>query len=142
MAAPRAMRRLLRVLELEEEQCRALMEAAVADLKQLENALTAAGDRERKGRRLVAASVTTGALADRVAGLEESRLAQMHHLTLKPSIAEAEVIAGSRRQEFLGKRAERRQVETVVEKARADEARDAGRRSQRALDDWFLRRER
>ena len=51
MAASHGMRRLLRVLELEEEHYRAQMEAALADLRQLEEALMTAGEQERAGRR-------------------------------------------------------------------------------------------
>lgn len=142
MAAPRVLRRLLRVLELEEEQYRAQMEAAIADLKQLETALKISESRERKGDRLVAASATTGEVSDRVAGLEESRLARKRAAALKPEIAEAATVAGRRREKFVEKRVERRQMETIVEEAQTQDALDAGRRSQRALDDWFLHRPR
>jgi hypothetical protein len=133
------MRRLLRVLELEEEHYRAQMEAALADLRQLERALTAAGEQERAGRRLVAGSIATGEIADRVSGIEESRLAGKRGAALKPRIAGAEAVAASRQQKFLEKRVERRQAETVVEKAEAEKVLDDGRRVQRSLDDWFLR---
>jgi flagellar biosynthesis chaperone FliJ len=139
MAASRALRRLLRVLELEEEQYRTQMEAALNDLKRLEKALTSAGDREREGRRLVTQSATTGELTNRVAGLEESRLGGERAAMLKPRIADAEAVAGSQRKKFLGKRVERRQTETVVKKAEVEETLESERRSQRALDDWFLR---
>jgi hypothetical protein len=46
------------------------------------------------------------------------------------------------RQEFLAKRIERRQVETLIRKIGAGDAVDAGRRAQRDLDDWFLSRAR
>jgi hypothetical protein len=42
--------------------------------------------------------------------------------------------------EYLAKRVERRQAETLIEEAQAQNALDAGRRSQQALDDWFLNR--
>ena len=44
----------------------------------------------------------------------------------------------ARRREFAQKRVDRRQVETVVSKMEAREAEQAGRRTQRELDDWFL----
>jgi hypothetical protein len=47
-----------------------------------------------------------------------------------------------RRQQFLAKRIERRQVETLIQKTEAKDAVDAGRRAQRDLDDWFLSRAR
>jgi hypothetical protein len=42
--------------------------------------------------------------------------------------------------EFLAKRIERRQVETLIQKTEAEDAVDAGRRAQQELDDWFLSR--
>jgi len=41
------------------------------------------------------------------------------------------------RQEFLGKRVERRQAETLIEKTEAQDAIEAGRHAQQALDDWY-----
>jgi flagellar export protein FliJ len=140
MAGSRAMRRLLRVLELQEEQCRAQMETALADLKRLERDLATEGNREREGRRLVTASAESGELLHRLVGLEESRLAEKRIGALRPRIVEAEEVTGSRRSRFLEKRIERRQAETVVQTAEATHEMDAGRRSQRVLDDWFLRR--
>ena len=63
MAVSRAMRRLLRVLEIQEEQYRAALASALADLKRLEGAMAATAERDRGGRRLVAASASTGELS-------------------------------------------------------------------------------
>ena len=41
------------------------------------------------------------------------------------------------RREFLGKRVERRQAETLIGETEAQEAVAAGRRGQQALDDWY-----
>jgi hypothetical protein len=41
------------------------------------------------------------------------------------------------RQEFLGKRVERRQAETLIRETEARDAIEAGRRGQQALDDWY-----
>ena len=49
------------------------MELALAELAQLELALRAANQKERAGRSLVAASASSGEIADRIAGMEESR---------------------------------------------------------------------
>ena len=57
-------------------------------------------------------------------------------------IVEAEQNVVQRRQEFLAKRMERRQVEAIVERAGEEEAAEAGRRAQREMDDWFLSRTR
>jgi hypothetical protein len=142
MAVSRAARRLMQVRVLEEELSQAALESAVGDLRQMELALAAAEERERNGRRQVTASVNTGELVDRIAGLEQARAAIRHGAALRPRIAEAELKVARRRQEFLAKRMERRQVETLIRKTEAGEAVDAGRRTQRELDDWFLSRAR
>ena len=140
MAASRAMRRLMQVRALEEELRQAALESAVGDLRRMELALVASEERERNGRQQVTASVRTGELVDRIAGLEETRAALRHGAALKPRIAEAELEVARRRQEFLAKRIERRQVETLIQKTEAEDAVAAGRRAQRELDDWFLSR--
>jgi hypothetical protein len=140
MAVSRGMRRLLQVLEIQEEQCRAAVETARAELKQLEQALTRSVERERRGRRLVAASAATGEIADRIAGIEETHVAKRIAKVLTPRIAEAESAVNLRQREFLDKRIERRQAETLIEEAEALESIEAGRRAQRDLDDWFLSR--
>jgi flagellar export protein FliJ len=134
------MRRLMQVRALEEELRQAALESAVGDLRRMELALVASEERERNGRQQVTASVRTGELVDRIAGLEETRAALRHGAALKPRIAEAELEVARRRQEFLAKRIERRQVETLIQKTEAEDAVDAGRRAQRELDDWFLSR--
>jgi hypothetical protein len=138
MAVSRAMQRLLKVLEIQEEEYRAAMEAARAELKQLEQALTRSVERERGGRHLVAASAASGDVTDRIAGLEEAHTARRVAAALAPRIAEAELAVHARRREFLGKRIERRQTETLIEEAGARDKLEAGRRTQRDLDDWFL----
>jgi hypothetical protein len=136
------MRRLLAVLEAQEEQSRAALDASVADLRRMEKALKAAAAREHGGRRLVAASVGTGELVDRLAGLEETLAARRHARALKPRIAETELEVASRREEFLEKRIERRRTETLIEKTEAGDAIVDGRRRQREVDDGFLHQSR
>jgi hypothetical protein len=140
MAVSRAMRRLLQVLEIQEEQCRATLESARAEFRQLQQALTRSVERERGGRRLVAASAVTGEVTDRIAGIEEARTAGRIAAALAPRIAEVELAVELRQREFLGKRIERRQTETLIEEAEALDKTAAGRRAQRDLDDWFLSR--
>lgn len=140
MAVSRVMRRLMQVRVLEEELREAVLESAVGDLRRMELALVAAKERERSGRQQVTASAKTGELVDRIAGLEETRAALRHGAALKPRIAEAELEVARRRQEFLAKRIERRQVETLIQETEAEDAVDAGRRAQQELDDWFLSR--
>ncbi len=140
MAISCAMRRLLQVLEIEEEECRAAMEQARSELKRLEQALTRSGDRERGGRHLIVASARTGEVTDRIAGLEEARTGLHIAAALAPRVAEAKKGVETRRREFLGKRIERRQTETLIAAAEARDTVEASRRAQRDLDDWFLSR--
>jgi flagellar biosynthesis chaperone FliJ len=137
MAVSRAMRRLLRIRDLEEEQCRLALDKALSELNSLQQALTATAERARCGRRLVEASVRTGELSDRLAGIEETRAAGHHATALVPRIAEAELLVSAMRQKFLSKRVERRQAETLIRETQARDATEAGRRDQRALDDWY-----
>lgn len=140
MAASRALRRLLRVLHLEEEQNRRTLEAALGELHSLERALQAAADQDRGGRRLIAASAQSGDLIDRIAGLEEGYTAARRAALLRPRIQESAERAAALREDYLAKRVERRQAETLVREAEAAEAAEAARRSQQSLDDWYLNR--
>jgi len=140
MAVSRAMRRLLRLREMEEEARRAALESSLGDLRRLEEARAAARVREHSGRLLLAASVHSGEMTDRLAALEETHAAERHKEALEPRIRETEQCVVSRRRELLAKRLERRQVETLIEEAQTSEAAEEGRRTQRGLDDWFLGR--
>lgn len=142
MAVSRAMRRLLRIREIEEEQQRAALESALGDLKRLEGAFEATSGRDRGGRKLIAASACTGEVLDRLAGLEETRAARRCAVVLASRIADTKVAVIEKRQEFLAKRTERRQAETLIQETEAKDAMEAARRAQQNLDDWFLGRTR
>jgi hypothetical protein len=141
MAVSRALRRLLHIRDLEEEQNRLGLESALGELRSLERALVAAADRERLGRRLVNASAHSGVLPDRLAGIEETRAADRHAAALEPRIEAMEGCVTALRQAFLLKRVERRQAETLIGETEAREAIEAGRRGQQALDDWHRSRQ-
>lgn len=140
MPAARALRRLLHVLHLEEEETRRALDAALGDLRRLEGLLAAAAARDRSGRGLVVASAVSGELIDRLAGLEESLAAARRTAALEPRIRDAEQQVAARRAVYLGKRVERRQAETLIAEAGARDALESARRAQQALDDWHLRR--
>jgi flagellar export protein FliJ len=140
MPVSRALRRLLHVLEIEEEQRRIELESGMAEAGRLNRALNAAGARERGGRSLVVSSVLTGEMRDRFSGLEEARVAQRVTAALRPRIAAAKTEVAALRQEYMSKRTERRQAETLVENAKARERAELERRTQRMLDDRFLSR--
>lgn len=138
MAASRSLRRLLRVLDLEEEQRRAALESAQSELGRLEHASEAAAVRQRAGRRMVTASVESGRHSDRLAGMAETSAAEHRATLLAPKIAGAEEQVVERRGEYLAKRVERRQAETLVRAAEAEDAIASDRRTQQSLDNLFL----
>lgn len=137
MAVSRAMRRLLRVRDLLEEQSQLSLEAATGELHRLEDALQATASQDRRGRLLVEASARNGELPDRLAGLEEARSAARFRVVVIPRIREAELAVSTLREEFLAKRVDRRQAETLILKTEARDTAEAGRRGQQALDDWY-----
>jgi hypothetical protein len=137
MPVSRSLRRLLHIRNLEEEQGGLALESALGDLNQLENALQTTVVRARGGRRLVGASAHSGELEDRLAGIEETRAAGRKAEVLKPRITDAELDVVALRQEFLARRIERRQTETLIRETEARDAVDRGRRGQQTLDDWF-----
>jgi hypothetical protein len=137
MAVSHALRRLLRIRNLQEEQSRLVLESALSELHRLENAMTATVERDRQGRSLIQTSAQTGEFEDRLAGLEETLAACRHGAALVPRInAVGEEVAGLR-QDFLLRRVERRQAETLIQENEAREVVESGRRSQQALDDWY-----
>ncbi|HEY1902639.1 MAG TPA: hypothetical protein VGG56_09430 [Terracidiphilus sp.] len=140
MAVSRALRRLLRIRELEEEQGRIALESALGELNRLKQAQQATLERDRRGRRLVASSAQTGTFEDRLAGMEETRAAGRVALALKPRVWDAEQDVAGLREGYLARRVERRQAKTLIEEAETRDAQDTERRSQQGLDDWFRNR--
>lgn len=138
MAVSRTLKRLLRVLELEEEQCLGAMEEAMAELRRLENALVVAGERSRQARLMVVNSAYTGAFEDRLAGLTEAEASERLQKALKPHISVAESYVAEVREAYLAKRVERRQAETLIEEAEARDKVENNRKAQASLDEWYL----
>lgn len=79
---------------------------------------------------------------DRLAGLEEARLARRLAEVVKAAIAAAEKEVLARREAFLARRVARRQAETLIDAAEARAGAEAARRGQQTLDEWFLERRR
>ena len=137
MAVSRALRRRLRIRELQEEQSRLALESALGELHRLEHALAATIVRERSGRGLILASAQSGELTDRLAGFEETRSAKLHAIALGPRINGMGELVTNRREEFILKRVERRQAETLIQETEAREAIVDDRHGQQSLDDWY-----
>lgn len=146
MPVSNALKRLLRIRDLEQQQHRRALESALAELRQLEDALAHAAARERDGRSNFTASVLDREPDQKPVKLQsariESAIGQRHTLALALRVSRAEVQAAMRRKEFLLKRMERRQAETLIQETEASDAVEAVRQSQRKLDEWFLSRTR
>src|SRR5580698_1334246 len=98
MPVSRALELLFRIRHLEEDQHRLALESALGELHQLERALNTSVERGHRGRQLIETSAHLGALADRLAGIEELRSAGSHSLALTPHIAAAEAQVTLRRE--------------------------------------------
>jgi hypothetical protein len=72
--------------------------------------------------------------------MEETRAAGRVALALKPRVWDAEQDVAGLREDYLARRVERRQAETLIEEAETRDAQDSERRSQQGLDDWFRNR--
>jgi flagellar biosynthesis chaperone FliJ len=140
MPVSRALRRLLRIRDLEEEQCRIALESAQGELNRLHGALAATTGRERRGRRIFEESARSGELADRFSGLEETRAAERIASLLATRIETSREDVDRLREEFLAKRVELRQAETLIKEAEAADSVEAARKAQLALDDWYRTR--
>jgi hypothetical protein len=137
MGVSKALRRLLRIRDLEEEQYRLALETTLENLRNLESARDASSVRERQGRALVGASVSSGEVIDRHAGLVETDAGRRISSLLAPHIAATEFEVTGLRAGLLGKRVERRQAETLIEHTEIQQGIEDDRRGQRSLDDWF-----
>lgn len=136
MAAAKSLRRLCEIRRAEEEQTQAAMELAITELQHLETALLRNHECATRARALIASSAHTGEFVDRIAGLEDIRAAERTARGLATRVDAAEKKVQRKRQEFLDKRIERRQVEAVCEAMRAQGAAELTRKSQVVLDDW------
>lgn len=136
MPVSKSMRRLLSIRQAEEERRRTGMESALTELHRLKVALMTTRGRAKLARALVASSVQTGECLDRIAGLEEIAMADRLVKILVDRIDVAGKDLERTQQEFLAKRIERRQVETLCDAMKAQDTVEAKRKSQMALDEW------
>jgi flagellar biosynthesis chaperone FliJ len=140
MAISGSLRRLLHIRTLEEEQRRIALESALSDLHRLENALRVARASERGGRQRVALSSRSGDTTDRIAGIVECETARRSARFIEARIPQAMLRANAARDEYLAKRVERRQVETVIQETQNAQDAEAARRNQQIVDEWFSAR--
>jgi hypothetical protein len=129
------LRRLLSIRELEEEQGRIALEAAVGEVNRLKIALAGAAQSDQAGRRLVASGVESGNLTDRISGLQEMRGADNLAGALSRRLAIATPEVARLRERFLATRIQRRQAESLIKESESLAEVEEGRRNQRDLDD-------
>jgi hypothetical protein len=131
------LRRLCEIRRIEEQIQASFLESAKAELLQIDTALEEAYIRKRTGQALAKDGIRNGRAADRVTGFEEiagaTRISQF--LTTRKVLAEKYVVKV--REEYLLKRAERCQVESLLRKEAERELYAVQKRSQSALDEWY-----
>jgi flagellar biosynthesis chaperone FliJ len=140
MAASASLRRLLAIRLTEEEQRQMEMEKAVAELQRLEGLQNKLRTHFKCVRELFESSAHTGETVDRIAALREISADRRLETLLAEKIEVARMDIERKKQGFLAKRLERRQVETLVDRMSAEGATEAGRKLQAALDDWHRSR--
>ncbi|HUB29946.1 MAG TPA: hypothetical protein VL967_09620 [Terracidiphilus sp.] len=140
MPIPRGFERLLRIRTLEEEQSRAALAAALAELNSFTRALEETLARAQGGRRLLHKALASGEISERLAGLVEISTAKIRAEALTVRLREAERRVDELKSELLGRQVKRRQSEILVDRLRTLDALEADRRIQRELDEWYRAR--
>jgi len=130
------LRNLFQLRQIEEENSASLLERASSELRRLDDTLTVTRVRETAGRSLVEESIRTGETQDRLAGFAEVNSAARVRTVVTRRKRQAEENLERIRQQYLAKRMESRQVETLLRAAAELEAHEQQRRSQSALDEW------
>jgi len=131
------LRRLCEIRCVEEQIQASLLESAKVELLQIDFALEQAHTRKRTGQVLAKDGIRTGRAGDRVAGFEEVACATRISQFLMTFRVRAEEHVGKLREEYLRKRAERCQMENLLQKEAERELHAVQRRSQSALDEWY-----
>jgi len=132
-----ALRRLLQVREVEEDQHKAALALALGELRSLENALRAAEARERAGRAHIAAGAHSPDPADRIAAMVEAEAGRHAVHVLARRVNAAAAGAAALRAEYLAHRIERRQLGTVIRETEEQEEAGQTRSQQQKVDEWF-----
>lgn len=140
MAGPHNLHRVYDVRKVQERQQRVRMESALARLRLLQDTLMTVLENVKHARALIVSSVSSDEQFDRIAALQEVTTSERRRKFLQQQIAVAEAEVASMRQEFMGKRVERRQVESLLDAARIRLQIEEKRKIQMALDDWHLSR--
>jgi flagellar export protein FliJ len=140
MTVKRVLSRLLRLRELEEEQSRLELEAAVGNRNRVAQELTVVVHRQIQGRMDFVNGISEKDTAGRTGAVIEMEQARRQRLRIEPRLESADAVVMRQREQFMARRIGRRQVETLVDQERLAAREQAGRRAQQMLDDWYGRR--
>jgi flagellar biosynthesis chaperone FliJ len=140
MSGGRVLQRLLRLRELQEEQSRVELEAAVSNRNRVVEELAAAMRRQAQGRTIFVAGICGQDAKGRAAGMVEMEQYGKQRPAIEERLKVADAELARRREEFLAHRTARRQVETLVSAEQAALKEEMSRRAQQTLDDWYGRR--
>jgi hypothetical protein len=142
MANRQQLRRLLALRHLEEEQSRVRLVAAVGERLRIAGEMEEARELEAEGRRSFSLGVAQHDGPSRAGALVEMAFAQRSRGRIEPHLRAAENEERRQREEYLLRRTDRMQVETLDAEARRQAEARAARRAQQILDDWYGRRSR
>jgi flagellar export protein FliJ len=137
VSIPRSLRRLHELRTAEEEQRKALLQSALGELNRLESVLRSIQSRAMRGRALVRESLRSGSVEARLSGVEEIVGAERLEEVLRARVRTAGAAVQRLSAEFLAKRVERRQTETLLDARVAQQEVEQQRKAQAALDEWF-----
>jgi flagellar export protein FliJ len=140
MPGKRVLQRLLRIRELQEEQSRVELEAAVGHRNRVADELVETKSRQAQGRSAFVAGISDRDRTGRAAGMIEMEQARKEQPRIATRLEAANAKVERQRNEFLEHRTARRQVETLVSAEQAALREEAARRAQQTLDDWYGRR--
>ncbi len=142
MSTTRALKRLARIRELEEEQSRLQLEAAARSREEVAEDLLATHQELRGGRQDLMRGVERSDGCERQTGLVRMELAEQRAKVLRPRLEQMNQELARQREEYLARRTARLQVETLLSEAEQRRLQEAERRAQQVLDDWYGRKRR
>jgi len=141
MSGKKAFLRLMRLRELEEEQSRQVLELSVGRHREIQGELAQATSRQAESRAQFVASAGEADTSGRCGAMLEMSFAAQQQHQAQLALQAADLAVATQRAEFLVRRTERRQVETLLRQQRSLLEIETRRRAQQILDDWYGRKQ-
>lgn len=129
--------RIRELRRLEEQQQAALLASGKKKLEQVDEALHSLKVGRLEGRTLFGEGSRKGDLASRIAGAEQIAYSTRKTGDLMRLKAYFQNSVEKLHEQFLSKRAERCQAESLLDAVLEEEATEADRKGQSALDEWY-----